>query len=101
MAKRFDKDPSAVLDYGFDLGLWLKFGETITTSTWSVFVYTNKSGVTNPPLLNVDSNSENDTYTTCWLSGGIASVTYRVTNRIVTNQGRTDERSFLVDCVER
>jgi len=54
MAKRFDKDPSAVLDYGFDLGLWLKFGEVINTSSWTVFVYTNKSGVSSPPLLNVD-----------------------------------------------
>lgn len=101
MAKRFDKDPSAVLPYGFDAGTWLDLGETITTSTWSVIVYTNKSGVSSPPLINVDSSSKTNTSTTVWLSGGLVGVTYRVTNRIVTSLSKTDERSFLVDVVER
>ena len=101
MAKRFDKDPSAVLDYGLDWGLWLQYQETISTSTWDVEIYRNKNNIPSPDLLTVDSTSKTDTTTTVWLSDGVDDITYIVTNHVVTSQGREDDRSFLIDVVER
>ena len=84
------KDPNAVLDYAIDWSAWLAASETISTSTWTV-----------PTGITQDSESETTTVATIWLSGGTAGVTYTVTNRIQTNQGRTDDRSFKVRVVER
>lgn len=94
--RTYVKDPSAVLDYKFDwkaltnvTGLtdWLSAGETIASRT-----ITNDTGIT------VDSSSITDTNTsvTVWLSGGTAGIYYKVTCRIVTNAGRTDERSIII-----
>jgi len=87
----FIKDPQGVLDYGFDWndsdngGPWLETGDTITTSTWKV-----------PTGITKDSDSNTDTTTTIWLSGGTVGATYKITNRIVTVDGRTTDRSFYV-----
>lgn len=79
------QDPNAVLDYVFDWSGWLAASETISTSTVTV-----GTGLT--------ENSESNTTTkaTVWLSGGTAGTTYSVTNKIVTNQGRTDERTIQI-----
>ena len=81
------KDPSAVLDFGFDWTAegWLATGETITASTWSV-----------PTGLTVASTPFSTTQTVVWLSGGTAGTDYVITNHIVTSQGRTDERSMTI-----
>lgn len=99
----FYKDPSAVLDYKFDWAAltngttggasdWLASGETISTRT-----ITATTGIT------VDSSSLTDTNTsvTVWLSGGTANTVYTVTCQIVTSAGRTDERSIIVEVVNR
>ena len=80
----FRKDPDAVLDYLWDWTSWLQTGETITTSTFIV-----PSGIT--------KNSDTNTATTCtiWLSGGTIGATYKITNRIVTSAGRTNDRSTM------
>lgn len=86
------KDPQAVLDYGFDWQAdgYLASGETISTSTWTA-----ATGLT------VQSSSNTTTTTTVWLSGGTHGEDYLITNRIVTNGGRTDERSQLIRCRHR
>lgn len=89
MSRRFTKDPDAVLDYGFDWTSWLD-GDTISTSAWSA-----DAGIT------VDSDSNNTTSTTVWLSGGTAGTTYEVTNQITTAAGRTDDRTIRIKVVER
>lgn len=81
----YTKDPSAVLDYRIDWSGWLAASETISTSTW-----TPESGIT------VDNETETTNTATVWLSGGTAGVEYTLTNRITTNQGRTDERSITI-----
>lgn len=90
MTELFTKDADAVLDYGFDWSDWLATGETISTSTWTV-----ESGITK------DSDSKTATITSIWLSGGTAGERYRISNKIVTNASRTDERSFVVSVTER
>lgn len=83
------KDPSAVLDYVIDWETWLD-GDTISTSTWTV-----QTGLT------ADSDSNDTTTTTVWLSGGTLGTKYTATNRIVTAAGRTDERTIYIVIADR
>ncbi len=85
MAQMFIKDPEAVLDYAFDWSEWLATGETISSYTITV-----ETGLTN------DSDSESSGIVTVWLSGGTADNEYDVACRIVTNAGRTDERTITI-----
>lgn len=86
----FTKDPDATLDYKVDWSSWLGVGETISTSSFTV-----------PAGLTKDSESNDDTSATVWLSGGVAGERYRVTNTITTSDARTDDRSFTVMVKER
>lgn len=86
----FKKDPSAVLDYGFDWSDWLSSGETISTSTWTASV-----GIT------IDSDTKSLTSTVVWLSGGTSGIVYTVINHIVTSGGKTDERSLNIRVTNR
>ena len=87
------KDPDAVLDYQIDWSGWLSGSDQIATSVWSV---------TGPDsALVVDNESETTTASTVWLSGGTANEEYTVTNRITTNDGRTDDRSITIAVQER
>jgi hypothetical protein len=79
------KDPDAVLDYKVDWSAWLLTSETISTSIWVV-----------PTGIVQNSASSTTTAATIWLSGGTAGTTYELTNRIVTNQGRTNDRTIRV-----
>jgi hypothetical protein len=88
----YAKDPDAVLDYEVDWagpaaedGPWLQTGETISTSIWVV-----------PTGIVQNSASSTTTTATIWLSGGTAGTTYEVTNRVVTNQGRTNDHTIRV-----
>lgn len=83
---RFIKDPSAVLDYQWDWSQWLAVGETISAVT---LTYT--GGITE------NSHSNTNTTVTAWISGGLAnSPDCTAACRIVTNQGRTDERTITI-----
>lgn len=87
------KDPGAVLDFSFDWTKWLApLSDIITASVWVV----EPTG-----SLVVTINSFSNTITTVWLDGGIAGTDYRVTNKITTNAGRKDERSFYIHCQDR
>ena len=87
--KVFTKDPSDVLDYTRNASKFLN-GDTISTSTW-----TTESGLT------IDSQTNNTTSATVWLSGGQNGCDYIVTNRIVTAAGRTKELSFKLQVREQ
>lgn len=91
MTAAYIKDPSAVLDYRVDWATWLTASETITTSTWPVV----------PAGITKDSDTNTTTTATIWLSGGTLNTEYVITNRIVTNQGRTDERSITITIRDR
>jgi hypothetical protein len=88
--QRFKKDPDAVLDYGIDWSDWLYSSDVISTSTWTV-----------PAGITQDDESKGDTSTIIWLSGGTAGECYEIANKIVTTDGRTDERTFEVLVEER
>ena len=84
------KDPDATLDWVWDWNEWLDEGETISSSEFFTTVG-----------LVVDSNSFTTKTATVWLSGGTAGQVYKVTNRITTSSGRTDDRSVTIRVVER
>ena len=86
----FVLDPNEVLDYKWDWSDRLAASETITTAA-----------VTVPTGITKDSQSNTTTTVTVWLSGGTAGTRYPVLCRIVTNQGRTDDRTIYIDCRER
>ena len=85
------KDPDAVLDYTFDWTAWLALVSD-TLSSQTVLVDT---GIT------CDSSSISGTTVIVWLSGGSVGVTYGITCRIVTANGRTDDRSIFVKIKQR
>lgn len=80
----FVKDPDATLDYGWDWSAWLD-GDTIATAEVLA-----EDGIT------VDSDSATATTVTVWLSGGTVDEEYRVTSRITTGGGRTDDRTMTI-----
>lgn len=82
----YDKDPGEKKDYAVNWSEHLTSGDTITTSTWVA-----ASGLTS------SAPSATTTTTTIWLSGGTAGTEYRVTNHVITAQGREFERSFVVN----
>lgn len=88
----FRKDPDAVLDYKFDWSTWLPTGDTIATAT-----------VTASTGLTVDSSSITDSgaSVTAWLSGGTVGAIYTLTCRIVTDQGRTEDRAISIRIEQR
>lgn len=78
------KDPDEVLDYEIDWSARLN-GDTIVSSDFIL-----PSGAS----LVEDSASHTTTTTTIWLSGGADGQAYEVTNRIVTNAGRTMDQTI-------
>ena len=85
----FAKDPDAILDWQFDWGPWLPDGDTIDTHTILA------DGVT------VDSSTRDGAKVTVWLSGGDVGKRATVTCRVVTTQGRTDDRTIIVAIRDR
>lgn len=91
MPQIFQKDADAVLDYTVDWEDWLEdIADTISASDWIV-----ASGITE------DSDSNTTTTATVWLSGGVEGSSYRVTNRITTVGGRTQDASIFIEIVQR
>ena len=88
----FIKDPDAILDYKVDWSEWLDTDETISTQTTLA-----STGIT------VESSGifDSSTSVVAWLSGGTANSRYRITSRITTSAGRTDDRSYMVSIKER
>lgn len=85
------KDVDATLDYMVDWGpyLFAHGYDTIVSSSWI-----SHDGI---EIAQSPAPIHTDTTTTVWLTGGgEASSRNRITNRIVTAGGRTEDRSFLL-----
>lgn len=79
-----NKDPQETLDYKIDWNPRLA-GDTIFNSTWVV-----------PGGLTVNSDTNDTTTTTIWLTGGTLDVSYLLTNTIVTTGARTMEQTVKI-----
>ena len=90
MASSYTKDPDATLDWAFDWTSWLVDAETIVSHT-----------ILTDGTVTEDSSSDDGGVVTVWLSGGEVRDNAEVTCRIVTDQGRTDDRTITVRVRER
>jgi hypothetical protein len=99
------KDPSATLDYGFDLGApptalsrpWLAAGEFVIDLTVTADVGLTVSGSS----INTNASGVAGALLLAWISGGVAGNSYAAHFTFTTNQGRTDTRSIqfrIVQC---
>jgi hypothetical protein len=85
------KDPSSVLDFGFDWSKWLDSGETITS-----YVITPDAGLTK-----VSDGSTTAGSVIVWLSSGSPGMRYSVACLINTSGSRVDERTIKIDVRNR
>ena len=85
------KDPNAILDYPISFASWL----TDIADTYLSHTVLVTGGLV------VESTFESSGVITTLLSGGIVDDTASFTIRIVTAGGRTDDRTFYLNIVER
>jgi hypothetical protein len=97
------KDPSATLDFGFDLAaprpstVWLATNEVVTSVT-----VTADTGITaGAGTISANSSGVAGSLLLSMISGGAVGVTYLVHFLFSTNQGRTDTRSIQICVAQR
>jgi len=99
------KDPSDVKDYAIDwTDVLIAEGETaIASSVWSPSVPSGLLPVDGSPQGSPPAGSIDGTKTVLWVEGGVAGMTYELTNTIVTTSGtpRTHQRTIVIPCVQR
>lgn len=80
------KDPNDVVDYTIDWSRYLsRIGDTILVSAWIV-----------PLGIVMQTETNNPTSTTIWLSGGTTGSLYELTNRINTVGGRQLDKTITI-----
>lgn len=93
-------DPQERLDYACDWSAFLAEGgsppDTIATSTWSIAPQDGS-----PPAPALSGALVVAATAAVFVSGAQAGEIYRLSNRIVTAQGRTAERSIVLRCGNR
>lgn len=88
--KTFTKDPDATLDYVWDWTDWLG-NDTISSFT-----------VTPPTDITVEGTpTQLDGVVTAFLSGGTLNKSYIVVCEVITDGGRTDDRSIRLTIKQR
>ncbi len=88
------KDPEATLDYSVDWGAEYLTGDVLTESSWTVSP-AEAGGVT------IVGNQFDLLMSTVQVGGGIAGRIYRLTNHVVTAEGRDDSRSIVLRVEKR
>lgn len=86
------KDPDAVLDFTVDWTATLATGENVLSALWLIEP---DGGLT------LVSESGQGALRTAMVAGGKPGEVVRLTSRIVTDLGRTDDRSFQIRIVEQ
>ena len=91
------KDPDSVVDYGRKWAEWLSDTDIIIASQWII------ATTENPVTLVIESDGINEggKTTSFWVSGGLAGMTYKLTNRITTNDGRIEDRTGILRVQEK
>ncbi len=84
------RDPLDNKPWSIDWTQWLIPGDFIATSTWSA-----------PTALTLTLSTFGTATTTVWILGGTIGEVYNVSNKIVTNDNITDERSIDFTMVDR
>lgn len=88
---KYEFDPQSHLDYVENWAQWLPAGDRIVLSTWSSDA---------PEKLILESGAFTDETTTVWIRRGatapVVGEAYRVTNHIFTEDGREEDRTFVL-----
>lgn len=96
--------PEENLDYSYDWSDFLAESgspqDSISTSEWSIDPPSD-GGSPSSPLLEEQSSSGPNTITSCLVSRLTRGVIYRLTNTVVTTQGRTAAWSIIIRCGQR
>ncbi len=91
-------DPQETLDYTCDWSTFLDDGgspsDTISTSSWTI-----TDAGSPAPTLSGETNTSNSA--TVFVQGCTLGEVYRLSNKIVTAQGRTAERTHTLRCEQR
>ena len=92
MGGPYMKDPEAVIDYSIDWQAgYLLVGEQITASSWFIMPQGAVSDLAIDQIPAIIAG-----VASVFVKSGVAGKSYQLTNRITTNQGRTDERSLTI-----
>lgn len=85
------RDPNSVKDYKIDWQAngWLTGGDTITAATFTA-----------PTGIAISSSSFTTTTTTFFLTGGTVGVEYLIVVHITTAQGRQEDQTVIILCLE-
>ncbi len=90
----FLKDPAARVDYAIDWSAGYLNGQTIAGSTWDIAPAT-------PDGINISISRFEPGRSIALLEGGQRGEVYRITNRVILSDGRSDERTLLVRVEDR
>jgi len=82
--RHLPKGELSVLNIGLDWAEWLET-DTITLSEWTA-----------DAELTLSRKQNTTTTTSCYVSGGILSKTYQITNKITTLDGKVDTRYVTI-----
>lgn len=82
MSQKMSKDSASILDFSIDLSDLLQTSEIISTSSWSV-----PTGITEV------THTNDDNFSTIWLSGGTLNTIYELINTVTTNSNPV--RTFI------
>ena len=88
------KDPEAVLDYAVDWGIEYLGGDALTESSWMV-------SPAEAGGLSIVSSRFDLMVSTVQVGGWNAGRIYRLTNHVVTAEGREDSRSIVLRVEKR
>ena len=88
------KDPEAVLDYAIDWGAEYLLGDLLSESLWSVSP-DEADGVS------IVGDSFDASVTTVKAAGGQPGKIYKLTNHVVLDSGRSDDRSIVLRVEKR
>lgn len=88
------KDPAATLDYSVDWGADYLTGDVLTESSWNV-------SPAEAGGLSIVSSRFDLLVSTVEVGGGVAGRIYRLTNHVVSGEGREDSRSIMLRVEKR
>lgn len=88
------KDPEALLDYSVDWGADYLTGDVLTESGWAV-------SPAEVVVVSIVSSRFDLLVSTVQVAGGVPGRIYRLTNHVITAEGREDSRSIMLRVEKR
>ena len=87
--RNLPKSAISVLDIGINWADWLNQGDTIATSEWTA-----------DPEITISRQQLTTTSTSCYIAGGVDGKTYRIFNKITTDNDLVESRFITISIEE-